>query len=364
MSLTGSPLVTLLVAMAVGFPLVLLMMAWRRKLDGRWRGIGTFVSVLLCQVLAVAAVGVAANNQFGFYNSWSEMLGQGNAARQVPTANGLVPSDGSQGRVLALPVPLPLGATGNRAGGKSTVLVWVPKEYGQPQYRSTTFPVTMMMPGQPSTAEGVFRQFDFAAQATRAIEQHQVKPFVAVFPPIMIAPPRDTECTDVPRGPQAETWLFRNVRNAVLHFIRVTPNGNQWSAMGWSTGGFCAAKLLLRHPALFHAAVGFGAYYDAETDKSTGDLFAGDQKLRNLNSPIQIIQKVRSQAARLLIIVSRVDRASYNGRFYADSKEMIALTRGMSGVATLVLPKGGHNYHTYRVTVPQALSWLGRNAGL
>lgn len=364
MSLTGSPLVFLLATMAVGLPFVLLLMAWRRKPGGLWRGIGTFLAVLLCQVLAVAAVGVAANNQFGFYNSWHELLGRGNAGPQEVTANSLVPPDGSHGRVLSLPVPLPVPGAVRRAGGKLTVLVWVPREYGQPQYRSTKFPVTMMMPGQPSTAAGVFRQFDFAAQATRAIEEHQVKPFVAVFPPIMVAPPRDTECTNVPHGPQAESWLYDSVRTAVLRSFRVASEGRQWSAMGWSTGGFCAAKLLLRHPLLFHAAVGFGAYYDAETDKSTGDLFGGNRKLRNLNSPIQLIQTARSQAARLLIIVSRVDRASYNGRFYADSKQMIALTRGMPGVSTLVLPKGGHNYRTYRVTVPQALSWLGRNAAL
>jgi S-formylglutathione hydrolase FrmB len=222
----------------------------------------------------------------------------------------------------------------------------------------------MMMPGQPGTPQGVFHQFDFARQATSAIEQHQVKPFVAVFPPIMIAPPRDTECTDVPRGPQAESWLSRDVRGAVIRSLRVTPDGRRWSVMGWSTGGFCAAKLVLRHPTLFRAAVGFGAYYDAETDRTTGDLFGGNRRLRNENSPIWLIERPRPQPTRLLIIVSQLDRASYDGYAYANSKQMIEASQGTPGIATLVLPRGGHNYKVYRSTMPQALTWLGQNGGL
>jgi K+ transporter len=38
------------------------------------------------------------------------------------------------------------------------------------------------------------------------------------------------------------------VGNAVLKHFRVSRDGRQWSAAGWSTGGFCAAKLLLHHP--------------------------------------------------------------------------------------------------------------------
>jgi hypothetical protein len=64
------------------------------------------------------------------------------------------------------------------------------------------------------------------------------------------------------------------------------------------------------------------------------------------------------------IIVSRLDRASYDGYAYADSKQMIEATQGTPGVSTLVLPSGGHNHRVYRPTVPAALSWLGQQAGL
>jgi enterochelin esterase-like enzyme len=356
-------LATVLVALAVAFPFVVTAVAWRMA-RSRLRGALTLVGVLLCQTLAVGAVGVVANDQFGFYNSWSDLLGAGAGAPQAAHVNALVPDDGSQGTVVTLSVALPGPVSPVARAATVKVLVWLPPEYGQPQYRSRKFPVTMMMPGQPGTPQSVFHEFDFARQATSAIRQHQVEPFVAVFPPIMIAPPRDTECTDVPHGPQAESWLFRNVRSAMIQSFRVNPDGRRWSAMGWSTGGFCAAKLVLRHPTLFHAAAGFGAYYDAETDKTTGDLFGGDRRLRNENSPIWLIQRPGRQPARLLIIVSQLDRASYDGYAYANSKQMIDVSQGTPGVATLVLPKGGHNYKVYRPTLPQALIWLGQNSSL
>lgn len=180
----------------------------------------------------------------------------------------------------------------------------------------------------------------------------------------MIAPPRDTECTDVPHGPQAERWLSHNVRNYVTAHLRVTTNPRHWSTMGWSTGGFCAAKLLLRHPTLFNAAVGFGAYYDAETDKTTGSLFGGSRALRNMNSPLWLVQHRPRPVTNLLIIVSTEDKDSYSGVFYADSKKMNAATVGVAGVSTILLPSGGHNYHIYQPTLSQALAWLAHTASL
>ena len=41
------------------------------------------------------------------------------------------------------------------------VLVWLPPEYEQPQFTQLHFPVLMVLPGQPSTPEVMFRHYDF-----------------------------------------------------------------------------------------------------------------------------------------------------------------------------------------------------------
>ncbi|WP_375426422.1 alpha/beta hydrolase [uncultured Friedmanniella sp.] len=366
MSLTGPALVVLLLAAAVALPLVLVLV-WRRR-SGVLTGALRWLVILLCQVLAVAGAVAAANDSFGFYNSWDDLLGRTAKGGQAPTANQLVPADGSQGRIVSLPVALGSGQGGHgehgsHAGERFRVLVWLPPQYDQPQFRSQRLPVTMMLPGQPGTPAGVFREFNFGGAATAAIAAGQVKPFVAVIPPIMIDPPRDTECTDVQGGPQAESWLDRDVRDAVVRHFRVSTSAHQWAVMGWSTGGFCAAKLVLRDADHFGAAVGLGGYYDSETDPTTGKLFGDSLWRREENSPLWLIRHATG-TTRLLIVSSQQDRDSWAGVHYADSGAMVAATRGMPGVATIVLPEGGHNYHVYRATLPQVFSWLGANAGL
>jgi hypothetical protein len=357
MSLTGLPLFVLLVAFAILIPLALVL-TWSGRPHGLLGRALRFIAMVVAQVTAVAAVGVWANNTFGFYDSWADLLGRSQAGALHAEANSPLPVSGIDGRVITLTV----NGKASRASG--IVLVWLPPQYAQPAFKTTRFPVLLMLPGQPSTPEGVFSQFQFGQQATRAISSHAVKPFVAVFPPIMIAPPRDTECTNVPHGPQAETWLAKDVRDAVLRHVRVTQDGKQWSVAGWSTGGFCAAKLLLRNRADFNAAASIGGYFDAETDPSTGNLFGGSAQLRRQNAPIWLIRQPGNLDANLLIVVSKTDRSSYNGVHYADSKQMIAETRGYPSVATVLLPSGGHNYTVYRATLPAVLAWCARTAGL
>lgn len=360
MSLTGPALVVLLLAAAVALPVVLVLL-WRRR-SGVLAGSVRWVAIVLCQLLAVAGTVAAANDSFGFYNSWGDLLGRSSRVQQAPAQNRLVPADGSEGRVAVIAVALS-GAHGARTAQRFPVLVWLPPQYSQPQFRGHRFPVTMMLPGQPGTPAGVFRQFDFGAAATAAITARQTAPFVAVIPPIMIDPPRDTECTDVPGGPQAESWLNTDVRDAVVRHFRVTTAANRWSAMGWSTGGFCAAKLALRDRNHFGAAVGLGAYYDGETDPTTGNLFGDSLRRRQENSPLWLVRRAVT-ATHLLIVSSRQDRESWAGTHYADSAAMISATTGLPGVSTIVLPDGGHNYRVYRATLPQVFGWLGANAGL
>jgi hypothetical protein len=357
MSLTGLPLLVLLVASAILIPLLLASTSASRP-HGLLGLVLRVVAMVVAQLTAVAAVGVWANDTFGFYDNWTDLQGGSRVPSIHAEANGSLPEGGAEGRVIALTV------NGKASGASGIVLVWLPSQYDQPGFKKTRFPVLVMLPGQPGTPEGDFSQFQFAKQATQAIRSGAVKPFVGVFPPLMIAPPRDTECTNVPHGPQAETWLANDVRTAVLRDVRVTPNGKQWSAAGWSTGGFCAAKLLLRHRADWHAAAVIGGYFDAETDPSTGNLFGGSAELRRENSPIWLIQQPLNLNVSLLIVVSKTDRHSYDGVHYADSKQMIAQTTGYPNVATIVLPSGGHNYTLYRQTLPAVLAWCARTAGL
>ena len=152
--------------------------------------------IISCQAVAVLAAGIALNRAFLFYDSWGELLGHqgggGQAAIAVTDEGQLVPADGSQGRISILTVH------GKVSGATEQVLVWLPPQYDAAGEKRTRFPVIMALPGQPGTPAGIFKTLDLGSNAMQMIKSGQVKPFVAVIPPLSIAQPRDTECTDIP----------------------------------------------------------------------------------------------------------------------------------------------------------------------
>jgi pimeloyl-ACP methyl ester carboxylesterase len=347
----------LLIIAAIGLPIALALV-WQRLPD-RVGGILLRTAMILsCQVIAVFAAGIALNRAFLFYDSWDELLGHNRAGGAVAiTDNGhLVPTDGSQGRISILTVH------GKVSGATEQVLVWLPPEYAAAAKAGARLPVLMTLPGQPGTPAGIFKTLDLGRNATQSITSGQVKPFVAVIPPLSIAQPRDTECTNIPRGPQADSWLATDVKEAVIRHFRVT--AGHWSTVGWSTGAFCASKMLLRHPTSFGAAVSIGGYFGAEEDHTTGNLFNHSRVLRNENSPLWLIKHTLTYPLHLLIITSKGDRESWRGVHYADAQKAVLAAHGIPGVSTIVLPSGGHNFDTYAPTVSPALAWLGKNAGL
>jgi S-formylglutathione hydrolase FrmB len=214
----------------------------------------------------------------------------------------------------------------------------------------------MFLPGQPSTPAGTFRHFKFASTATRLIDSGRVPPFIAVFPTLMIAPPRDTECTNVPGGPHAESWLERDVPAFVMQHYRADPLGAGWTAIGWSTGGFCATKLLTTHPADYSSAVSFGGYYQPLEDHTTGNLFDGNQRLQRWNSPMWLFQHDQAYGGigqdRMLLVAGMQDKETW-----PQTQRMLQAVGPDPAVAHIAFPVGGHNYENYSHYLPAALVW-------
>lgn len=345
--LTSSSLLGLCVAAAALSVIAVAILALRERPYGLQKrvlhAIPLVVTVLLAQLFAILSMGLIVNNQYGFYTSWADFLGEVGPAVSIVTA-GLVPP--SQGTAVVYRVP--------RSGGirDNQVLVWFPPEYRETAYEDYRFPVVMFMPGSPGQPGDTFAQYQFSTYATNEIARHHVPPFIGVFPTMTTNPPRDTECTNVANGPQVLTWLARTVPHFLLTHLRVASPGANWTAMGWSTGGFCATKLMLTHPNLFGSAVNFGGYYTPLQDNTTGSLFGRSRQAYNENSPLWLYQQYGLGNNRLLMIAGHQD-----GWSWYSTRTMIHATYGDPGSSHLVFPVGGHNYHTYRMYLPAALDW-------
>ena len=75
LSLTGHPLLIAAALLAATAPL-LVAWWWRHKTKTGWvSGLRPLAAVLACQLLAISALFVWVNNEYGFYTSWSDLLG-------------------------------------------------------------------------------------------------------------------------------------------------------------------------------------------------------------------------------------------------------------------------------------------------
>ena len=94
-----------------------------------------------------------------------------------------------------------------------------------------------------------------------------------------VVPPRDTECTDVPGGPQAQTFLAQDVPVASPDSVRVQPVG--W---GHRATPPAATAHQDRHDALGRLqgrACPCRATTTRLQDTTTGDLWGGSRVLRS-----------------------------------------------------------------------------------
>jgi len=345
--LTSHLLLVIAYIFAIAFPIALVVFVWVALRNHAHRIVitaGVLVVSLLAQVAGISAVFLKVNDEYVFYSSFSDLLGQAQTAGVI--TSGLPASSGT-GRVKLLTVD------GKASNTHAQVLVWLPHQYDEPAYRHKKFPVLEFLPGQPNAPAAVFERFGLAQKASELIDSGRMKPFVIIVPPLMIRPPYDTECTNVPHGPKAYDWLSKDVPRAMTAKLRVDKPGRHWSLMGWSTGGFCAAKLLLRSPHRASAAVSFGGYYTPILKHVYPNLLGHSKAVREANSPTRLLAVHGIGHGHLLVVVGRQDAESWG-----SSERFLQFARYFPGVDHLVFPTGGHNTHDYSAYVQSSLEWL------
>ena len=83
--------------------------------------------------------------------------------------------------------------------------------------------------------------------------------FIAVLPEINVLPGRDTECLNVPGVANVEDWLAKDVRDYTIQ--NLPAQSNNWMITGYSTGGWCASEIGVRHQDQYGSAVSLAGYF-------------------------------------------------------------------------------------------------------
>ena len=98
--------------------------------------------------------------------------------------------------------------------------------------------------------------------ADALIARHIIGPMVLVMPAINGAGRDYQDCVNGP-GVSDDTYLTQDVRADVFARYRVSHDPYEWGVTGYSSGGYCAANLALRHRRSFGAAAVIEGYFRA-----------------------------------------------------------------------------------------------------
>ncbi|HEX3827935.1 MAG TPA: alpha/beta hydrolase-fold protein [Sporichthyaceae bacterium] len=284
----------------------------------------------------------------------------------LPTATVTGP-DGMPWQVLAGwsdPVQWPrrgtvVSATVTGARTRLTEQAWVhlPGAYfattgSGPLGGARELPVTVVFTGYPGHEDNLITRQHYPQVAADAVTAGTLTPTVLVMLSPSVDHPWDTECTDIPHGPQAFTFDAEDVPDAVAARFGLHPDA--YAAIGDSTGGYCAAKLESLDPGRFTAAASLSGYYRPATDPSTRGVFT-DTGLRERNDLGWRLLHLPVPPVALLLATAR-DETGADG--WATDREWFDLTRAPMTTDQLTLDHGGHNSAAWAREIPYALSWI------
>ena len=390
MTLTGQGLIVLLSVVAVALPGIGVA-AWSHVPGGHiLAGTQRVAIVVICQLAALLLFGAVVNDYGYFYTSWHQLRGaaaQGlelhtygdatpalaahhtnpSTSRHIPSSldpasSGAVQVLGHNGGDLAqwqqhgrLESVTVIGAV---SGLKEHAFVYLPPQYYQPAYATTRFPAVEVMTGYPGDDVSLVRRLHYPDILQRAILAKQMQPTVLVMLRPAVTFPRDTECTDVPGGPQVLTFLAADVPAQTANAYRVQPT--RWGVMGDSTGGYCATKIAMTHPLQFPAAVSLSGYFFALHDNTTGSLWGGSADARHTNDLFWRMQHLPPPPVSLLIATAKTEKGDDG---YRQNVDFGRIVRAPTRATMLVESTGGHNFSTWIRELPPALHWLDSRIG-
>ncbi|HET9657003.1 MAG TPA: alpha/beta hydrolase-fold protein, partial [Kineosporiaceae bacterium] len=309
--------------------------------------------------------------RFGFFADWSDLTGAvglesqdsrsadgpggGGGAGRPDAAAGRIADDAAVFRAmpwggLAKARVVRLAVTGERSRIRGTVEVTLPPGYYDPRRAAELFPVIEAFPGYPG---GPFNPYS-AVRST--VTAQGMADAVIISPSVEIPAGRDTECVDgTGNQPKIETWLTEDLPAWTLRTLRVRADRESWAALGWSSGGWCAAMAAMLHPDRFSAAIVLGGYFRPEFGSLYRPFDAASPQGRRYD--LVALAGDRPPPVSLWVQTSHADHVSY-----PTSSQFLAKARAPLTVHSLVLEHAGHRVGVWQPLLPESLTWLGRTA--
>jgi enterochelin esterase-like enzyme len=358
-SLTAWWSVTFLVVVAIGVT-TLTALTWDAR---RFKRTRRAILLILTQVFTMVTLGVVVNSFGGFYGNLGDLIGhdaKGGAVIDAgPGANPGTPQRVPEWLAAARKVSgtgrgvwAQMTISGRATGYSLPAWVYVPDAYFDANRPDQTFPVFMLLAGFPGRVENWDSQGGMVAILDQLIDAGKIPPMIFISVSQNRDATHDSECVDAVGGFRADTYITQDATEAIRSTFRVDTDRTSWALMGYSTGGYCAVDLALRHPTQFAAAVSLDGYFAPAIDNTTGDLFKKNTTLQHSYTPSITIKEKRAVPLRFYLMGGDSEPAAKAaGVAFAKSVKE-------PDTATLVDLPGGHNWNTWRAALPGALEWF------
>ncbi|RLU79479.1 hypothetical protein CTZ27_36835 [Streptomyces griseocarneus] len=174
---------------------------------------------------------------------------------------------------------------GKKSGFTGKVWVWAPKEYEDPKFAKSGFPVLIALPGGPGFPSNYWMDDNLKLESSisKWYSEGKSKPFILAMP-VLNPKPDDGglywDGSDIPGQPKMGTWLTEDVPQLMKENFRTIKSRDGWAFMGSSSGGFSGLKAVLKHPDQFKAVIASGP--DIVPDSP---LWKGHEQEKNANNP-------------------------------------------------------------------------------
>jgi poly(3-hydroxybutyrate) depolymerase len=304
----------------------------------------------LTLVLSMGSGLVLVNDYYGYYRTWGDLAHDLSNSTPHTLLAGGVPKNNRvvvhSGEVVSF------NFDGSASGITRAGLIYLPPQYRESAFRNVRFPVLELLHGYPGRPSDWIYALHLTSIVDREIALRRLGPMVMVMPAVSSGNSAQ-ECVNSARA-QDDTFLTTDVRSDIVGHFRVSSDPAEWGLMGFSSGGYCAANLAMRHRSMFGSAASLDGYYQA-VDGPAAKVLGQDPALVAANSPVTEASQLNSGS--LPIPSFWLSVGTGNADDQRQAKLFASTMSPVENVTLVTLPKQGHNFYAWQAVLPTALNW-------
>jgi enterochelin esterase-like enzyme len=234
-------------------------------------------------------------------------------------------------------------------GRRQPVDVYLPPGYvSHPRRR---YPVVYLLHGVPGRPGAFLATVRAGVVEDELVAKHRIRPMILVMPFGSTGSYTDEEWANgVAPNSDWETFLTRDVVQAVDQRYRTIRSGSARALAGLSEGGYGAFNIGLHHPGEFRVLESWSGYERAD---DVGSVFGHDKTLLQANSPT-----VTLAAAAPALRRAHTYLWFYSGtddKFRTQNTAFAAQLQSAGLAHRFYLVRGGHNWALWRGNAARAL---------